>query len=54
MAFSDGPLWARSKNSKNFWGTLWALIRYMEKYRLILYLGLVMVVIAISPALLEM
>ena len=51
MAFSDGPLWARSKNSKNFWGTLWALIRYMEKYRLILYLGLVMVVIATAMSL---
>jgi len=46
MAFSDGPLWARSKSTKNFWGTLWALIRYMGRYRLMVYLGLVMIVIA--------
>lgn len=46
MAFTEGPLWARSKNSKNFWGTLWALIRYMGRYRLMVYAGLLMIVIA--------
>lgn len=46
MAFTDGPLWARSKNTKNFWGTLFRLIRYMERYRLMLYLGLLMIVAA--------
>ncbi len=46
MAFTDGPLWARSKNSKNFWGTMWGLIQYMGRYRLMLYLGLLMVVVA--------
>lgn len=51
MAFSDGPLWARSKGTKNFWGTLSALIRYMGRYRLMLYLGLVMVVVATALSL---
>ena len=46
MAFIEGPLWARSKKSKNFWGTLLGLIRYMGKYRLMLYLGLVMTAVA--------
>jgi len=46
MALSEGPLWARSKSTKDFWGTLWTLIRYMGRYRLILYLGLVMVAVA--------
>ena len=45
-AFNDGPLWARSKKTKNFWGTLRGLIRYMGKYRLMLYLGLLMVAAA--------
>ncbi len=51
MSFNEGPLWARSKKSKNFWGTLWALIRYMGRYRLVLYLGLLMVVIATAMSL---
>ena len=46
MPITDGPLWARTKNTKNFWGTLGGLLRYMGKYRLMLYLGLVMVVAA--------
>ena len=46
MAFTEGPLWARSKKTKNFWGTLWSLIGYMGRYRLMLYLGLLMVVVA--------
>ena len=46
MAIVDGPLWARSKKSKDFWGTLLGLIRYMGRYRLMLYLGLVMVAVA--------
>ena len=46
MAFNEGPLWARSKGTKNFWGTFFALIRYMGKYRLMLYHGLLMVVAA--------
>ena len=46
MAIVDGPLWARSKKSKDFWGTLLGLIRYMGKYRLMLYLGLVMTAVA--------
>ena len=42
----DGPLWARTKKTKNFWGTLSGLLRYMGKYRLMLYLAIVMVVTA--------
>ena len=48
MALTEGPLWARTKNINNFWGTLGALIRYMGRYRLMLYLGIVMIVIATS------
>ena len=46
MAFNDGPLWARSKKAENFWGTFFGLIRYMGRYRLMLYLGIVMIIIA--------
>ena len=46
MAIVEGPLWARSKKSKDFWGTLFGLIRYMGRYRLMLYLGLVMTAVA--------
>ncbi len=51
MAFTDGPLWARSRNARNFWGTWFSLIRYMGKYRLILYFGLVMIVISTALSL---
>ena len=46
MPITDGPLWARSKKTKDFWGTLWGLLRYMGKYRMMMYLGLVMVAAA--------
>ena len=48
MAITEGPLWARSKKANNFWGTMVSLIRYMGKYRLMLYLGIVMIVVATS------
>ncbi len=51
MAMIEGPLWARSKNINNFWGTFWSLIRYMGKYRLMLYLGLLMVIVATAMSL---
>ena len=47
MAFTDGPLWARSKKAENFWGTFIGLIRYMGRYRLMLYLGILMIIIAL-------
>ena len=41
-----GPLWARSKKTQDFWGTLWKLIGYMGKYRMMLYIGLGMTAVA--------
>ena len=46
MGLADGPIWGRSGGSKNFWGTLCTLIRYMGKYRIMLFAGLVMVVLS--------
>ena len=46
MALEAGPLWARSKKTQDFWGTLWKLIGYMGKYRMMLYIGLGMTAVA--------
>ncbi len=51
MGLEEGPLWARSKKIQNFWGTLWHLIRYMGKYRMMLYAGLIMTAAATVMAL---
>ena len=51
MGLEEGPLWARSKKIQNFWGTLWHLIGYMGKYRMMLYAGLIMTAAATIMAL---